>query len=106
MSDNNATTTDTSTPAKRKGRTKKTPDEIREAYRKLTNALGLDGLQLFVNEADGRSVVLGLNGDILFNNISGTELVSVCERAYELTRYATKSHSNSVHSAAALEEAV
>ena len=105
--DTAATATATATEApKRKGRTKKTPDQIREAYRKLTNALGLEGLQLFVNDADGRSVVLDTSGNILFNNISGTELVSVCERAYELTRYATKAHTQSVHAEDSYEDAV
>ena len=92
--------------SKKKGRSKKSPDEIRAAYTKLTNALGLEGLQLFVNESAppddpqyGRSVVLGSDGNILFSNISGTELVSACERAYELTRYATKMHTHLVESA-------
>lgn len=92
--------------SKKKGRSKKSPDEIRAAFTKLTNALGLEGLSLYVNEAVpandptyGRSVVLGSNGEMLFSNISGTELVSACERAYDLTRYATKLHTHAVVSA-------
>ncbi|KKN19836.1 hypothetical protein LCGC14_0941620 [marine sediment metagenome] len=95
---------------KKKGRSKKSPDEIRAAYRKLTNAIGLEGLKLFVieNEADpnyGRSVVLGSDGNILFSNVSGTELVSACERAFELCRYATRLHTNRVNQTDETEEA-
>ncbi|MHA2065960.1 MAG: hypothetical protein ACXABY_16435 [Candidatus Thorarchaeota archaeon] len=38
------------TTTSKKGRTKKSPDEIRAAFRKLTNAVGLEGLTLFVND--------------------------------------------------------
>jgi hypothetical protein len=94
------------TTTSKKGRTKKSPDEIRAAFRKLTNAVGLEGLTLFVNdkvpEKDpryGRSVVLA-EGSILLDNISGTEMVSICEHASELMRYATKLHTNSAAPAA------
>ena len=87
---------------KKKGRSKKSPDEIRAAFTNFVNAMGIEGLQLFVvdqvPEKDptyGRSVVLSPEG-MLFSNISGTELVSVCERASELCRYATKLHTHRI----------
>lgn len=72
---------------KKTGRSKKTPAEIEAAFDKLKDAVGLEGLQLFAGP-DGRAIVLHPEG-ILFNNISGTELVSACERACELMQYAT-----------------
>jgi len=81
---------------KKKGRSKKSPEQIQAAFDRLVETMGLEGLKLFITDqvdekdpAYGRSVVLGPNGVVL-NNVSGTELVSVCERACELWPFATK----------------
>jgi len=81
---------------KRKGRSKKSPQEIRDAFDKLVETIGLEGLQLFITDSVpktdpsfGRSIIMGPNG-VVINGISGTELVSVCERTCTFWPFATK----------------